>query len=105
MVSVVFATATVFDFTGHLQVEKGETFILVLRHFSDRVKWFSDNDPVLSITESPDSHSAKIIAMQTGTSDIEITGRHGFIRTVRVKVVDNILEGFDVSQDDPEPKE
>jgi len=82
-----------FDFAKVYNIEKadivlGQKFRLDT-DFSQPSKWFSDNDPVLSLIVS--GNSAEVEAKQTGTSTILIMNEaNGIEKTLVFKVVDSI---------------
>jgi len=82
--SVAFKTATVYDIS-RIDVDKGESFVLTLTGIKHKLRWFSDNDPVLEIAESKDTHSATIKASAVGRSVLFITS-HGFVRKAIITV-------------------
>jgi len=82
-----------FDFAKVYNIEKadiavGQKFTLTT-DFTAASKWFSDNDPVLSLKVT--GNSAEDEAMQTGTSTILIMNEvNGIEKTLVFKVVDSI---------------
>jgi len=56
-------------------IAQGQEFTLSTKDLPDEgksYKWFSDNDPVLSYTPSPDGLSVKVKATSQGDTDFQI---------------------------------
>jgi hypothetical protein len=82
-----------FDFAKVYNIEKadiavGQKFTLNT-DYAAASKWYSDNDPVLSLKVS--GNSAEVEAKETGTSTILIMNEaNGIEKTLVFKVVDSI---------------
>lgn len=106
-VTVGFPAATVFDVRGGLSIVKGGVFTLTLENFNRPLEWFADNDHVLDIKESEDTHSAHITALEVGDSEIEIQFRKNTVKLIKIVVTDSQepqATEFKVIVDDPQPK-
>lgn len=101
-VTVAFQRATVYDIS-RFDVMEGEVFELVLNGFQSRVKWFSDNDPVLDVRTKQDTHSAYCKATAVGKSTVLIVSR-GFVKKVVINVVPAMAATLGVQVSKPQDK-
>lgn len=101
-VTVAFQRATVYDIK-RFDVQEGEAFDLVLNGFQSRVKWFSDNDPVLDIRTKQDTHSAYCKATTVGRSTVLVVAR-GFVKKIVINVVPAMAATLGVQIGKPQKK-
>jgi len=104
-VDVYFDCAAVFD-VNEFQVVKGEAFTLI----SDTPgTWFSDNDPILAITQVAGDMNATITASEVGKSTLLSMPAGSFSnqKVLIITVVDSIIQPavtLGVTAENPEPK-
>lgn len=88
-VDVSFGFAKVYNIES-FDVVKGQKFSLLTDNTGES-KWFSDNDPVLSLIV--DGNNADVEATATGTSEIIIMDENlNQLKKITIKVVDAIIE-------------
>lgn len=84
-VDIQFDFAKVYNIEKKIDVAKGQKFSL-LTDLTGESKWFSDNDPVLSINKS--GNNADVEATGLGTSTILIMGTDfGIEKEIEINVV------------------
>jgi hypothetical protein len=90
----------------NFDIKVGEKITIFLRDQEGPTRWFSDNDPILSIRKFEDV--AVIIAMQEGVSTILILDiNKNPIMELTIHVVDGIVEeavNLSINMDPPIPK-
>lgn len=102
-VTVDFSNATVFD-VSRIEVNQGERFLLRLNDFPQKVKWFSDNDPVLDIRPSDDTHVGYIKSAEPGKSTIEITSHGRVLKKIHITVRPTQADHLDIAFGEPVKK-
>lgn len=67
---LILSNASVFG-VQRFEVDLGEVFRVELHELQFKVRWFTDNDPVLALEVDPHGTWAKITATQSGYSVVE----------------------------------
>jgi hypothetical protein len=80
----------------------GQMFTINMVDAPEGIRWFSDNDSVLSL--SVDGTSAKIEAKSVGSSDIQIQLNGSIIKTMFVEVFDAVAVSLNAKASKPELK-
>ena len=95
--NVRFYDATKFD------IKIGETCKVEIVDHPNVMKWFSDNDPVLSI--SVDGKLATITALAIGKCDIQLQEDTGALqKTLLIEVFDDVAVSLNPTAGNPELK-
>lgn len=103
-IDVKFSNAKVYD-VNTFDVAKGEKFS-ILTDYTQPSKWFSDNDPVLSMKVAGDF--AEMEALETGASTLLIMdGNFGILKQITINVLEEIVDpatDINVKGGEPLPK-
>ncbi len=70
-------------------VKLGETFEIELVNVDRTMRWFSDNDQVLSIAVEDGGESARVTSTAKGKCDIQLQSNGEIIMTLQAEVYDN----------------
>ena len=70
-------------------VRLGEQFSIELVDVDRTMKWFSDNDQVLSIAVQEGGESARLTATAKGRCDIQLQNNGEIVMTLQAEVFDN----------------
>lgn len=100
--TVAFNRATVYG-ASRIETYPGELFALDLINYPGQVKWFADNDAVLDIVISPNSHQGKITPLTPGNSTILIKG-HNLSMEVHIHILKEKAATLDIVVGEPEYK-
>lgn len=75
--------------TGDISVGLRRKFVLLLAALrpGTRVRWTTENDPVLDVREAPDKLSARVTATELGVGSIFIDAKGEPTVRIRVRVV------------------
>lgn len=100
--NIIFDNVKAYD-VFKFDVRLGETFVIEIVESENEVKWFSDNDPVLSLNVN--SLSATVKATSVGKSEIQLQSQDGIkLKTLYVEVYDMIATSLNISAGTPELK-
>lgn len=101
--SLVLDNATAYDVT-RFDVRLGEVFRVELQDAPNLVRWFVDNDPVLSIDVHAGGRVATITATKTGDCEIQLEVRGNEVKTLRVSVFSDEAIRLNLLPGKAEPK-
>ena len=100
--NVIFSNVKAYDISK-MDVLLGQTFKIELVDFNDElVRWFSDNDQVLSINVSKDtSHGAQFNADAVGVTEIQLQVNQKVVKTLFIEVFDNVTVSLGLQAEEP----
>lgn len=82
-------TVEILNVDKEIFIVKGEKFTILVLDGPDKMKWFSDADPVLAIVTN--TRQADFSADNLGVSEVQIQGEnHELLKTLIITVVDKI---------------
>lgn len=102
-VNIIFDNVKAYDVTK-IDVLLGQSFAAEVVSFTNPVRWFSDNDPVLDLRVSPDGLSSQITATQKGITEIQLQSGGGLVKTLFIEVYDRVSTNLGLTAGAPELK-
>ncbi len=87
--NIVFENVKAYNVTK-FDVRLGETFKVQLIDAARGLRWFSDNDPVLSIKVDSAGEEATVTATGKGECDIQLQSNNEIVMVLQVEVYDNV---------------
>jgi hypothetical protein len=84
-----FANVTAYNVVK-FDVRLGETFDIELVNVDRTMRWFSDNDQVLSVAVQDGGESAKVTSTAKGRCDIQLQSNGEIIMVLQAEVYDNV---------------
>lgn len=103
-VNIHLPNAIVYD-VERFDVMLGESFRLEVIDAPDQVRWFADQDPVLSISVAPSGHEAAVIAAQAGVSEIQLQNAAGaVVKKLNVTIYTTEASRLSITHADPVSK-
>ena len=85
-------------------VRLGEKFAIELVNVDRTMRWFSDNDQVLSIAVEDGGETAQITATAKGRCDIQLQSNGEIVMTLQAEVYDNVATALNPLAGDPSLK-
>lgn len=82
-------------------VRLDESFSIELIDPVGDIRWFADQDAVLSIVVNASGNSATVTATGKGQSEIQLQASNSIVKTLYVDVYDNIAVSLNVSAKKP----
>lgn len=87
--NIIFENVKAYN-VNKFDVRLGETFKVQLVDAARGLRWFSDNDPVLSVRVDSTGEEATITATGKGECDIQLQSNNEIVMILQVEVYDNI---------------
>lgn len=102
-VNIIFDNVKAYN-VEKVDVRLGEDFKLELINIDGPVRWFSDNDPVLSIKTEEDGLTSSLKSTKIGQSEVQLQQNGVLIKTLFIEVYDDIAVALNPVSSDPELK-
>lgn len=94
--NLIFANVKAYNVVK-FDVKIGENFEIELVNVDRTMRWFSDNDQVLSIAVEDGGQTAKITATAKGKCDIQLQSNGEIVMTLQAEVYDNVATALNPS--------
>lgn len=98
--NLIFANVRAYNITK-FDVKKGESFMVELVNAESAIRWFSDNDQVLSIAVAADGESAIIQSTAMGKCEIQLQKNGEIVKTLVAEVYDDVATSLNPVAGDP----
>lgn len=87
--NLIFANVRAYNITK-FDAKNGESFSIELVNADGAIRWFSDNDQVLSIAVAADGESANIQSTSVGKCEIQLQKNGEIVKTLIAEVYDDV---------------